>query len=352
MHGPDLRLPRYLAFAYALLTAYACLHPFSGWRDTGLPPLGFLTAPWPRYSTLTDLWLNALGFVPLGFMLAASLRGLSNRFASLLLATLICVLFSGALECVQNYLPTRVASNLDFVTNSLGGFIGALAALRWAGIFDHHGYLSRWRRHRILPGHIGETGLILVALWWLTQLEPTSTLFGTGDMRPLFDLPAAIAFSARRFVLIETLIVSMNLLALGLIVQRCMREPSGFLVALVLLVGLAVRSLADYVFVLPPEPWQWATPGAIRGLLLGAVALIVVWRLPGWLQHSLACLALLLSTALVNIAPDNPYELASMRLMHESHFLNFHGLTRLADFLWPFLALVYLTANAALAGRR
>ncbi|MDB5888674.1 MAG: hypothetical protein JWM03_1546, partial [Rhodocyclales bacterium] len=80
--------------------------------------------------------------------------------------------------------------------------------------------------------------------------------------------------------------------------------------------------------------------------------LVVAWQLPGWLQHSLACVALLLCTALVNIAPENPFELASMRLIHENHFLNFHGLTRLADFLWPFLALIYLSANAAIVSRR
>ena len=44
-------LPRYLAFAYALLTTYACLHPFSGWRDTGVSPFAFFIAPWPRYFT-------------------------------------------------------------------------------------------------------------------------------------------------------------------------------------------------------------------------------------------------------------------------------------------------------------
>ncbi|MDB5799521.1 MAG: hypothetical protein JWL63_460 [Rhodocyclales bacterium] len=348
----ERRLPRYLALAYALLTAYACLHPFAGWRDTGVGPFAFLTAPWPRYFTLADLWLNAVGFMPMGFMLAASFGRNTNRRSVLLATTLLCALLSGSLEFAQNYLPTRVASNVDLATNTIGGLIGGFIGLRWGNIFDDGGFLDRWRRRRILSGHIGEIGLVLVGMWWLTQLEPTSTLFGTGDMRPLFDLPAAIMFSAHRFVLIEALIVSMNVLALGLLVKRCMREPGGVLVALVLIGGLAVRSLADYVFIIPPDPWQWATPGALRGLVIGLTALLIAWQLPGWLQHSLACVALLLCTALVNIAPENPFELTSMRLVHENHFLNFHGLTRLADFLWPFLALIYLSANAAIVSRR
>ena len=348
----ERRLPRYLACAYVLLTIYACLYPFSGWRDPGADLLSFLRAPWPRYSAWTDLWLNMLGYLPLGFTLAASLRRMAPAVWVITITTVFCLLFSGTLETLQSFLPARVASNVDLATNTLGGLFGALAGLYWGSIFDDGGLLYRWRRHRILPGHIGEMGLLIVALWWLSQLEPTSTLFATGDMRPLFELPAAIAYSAKRFVLIETMIVAMNVLAVGLLLQRCMREPSGFLVLVVLLVGLAVRSLADYVFIVPADPWQWATPGALRGLLAGTVALIVAWRLPGWLQHSLACMALLICTALVNIAPENPFELTSMRLVHESHFLNFQGLTRLSDFVWPFLAILYLTANAALTHRR
>lgn len=348
----DSRLPRYLAFAYALLTAYACLHPFAGWRDPGVSSFAFLTAPWPRYNSYTDLWLNALGYVPLGFTLSAGLRNNARQRWVLLITTILCALLSGGLEVAQNWLPTRVASNLDLASNAFGGFLGALAGARWGHVFDHDGFLARWRRRRILHGHIGESGLILIALWWLTQLEPTSTLFGTGDMRALFDSPAAMAFSAKRFVLIEALIVGSTVVSLGLLIHRCMREASGLFVALVLLLGLATRSLADYVFMVPPDPWQWATPGAMRGLLAGCVALVLAWRLPGWLQHSLACLSLLFVTALVNIAPENPFELTSMRIIHDSHFLNFHGLTRLADLLWPFLALVYLTANAAITSRR
>src|SRR5213592_4388032 len=37
-------LARYLFVAYVPLVVYASLHPFSGWRDRGLPPFAFLTA--------------------------------------------------------------------------------------------------------------------------------------------------------------------------------------------------------------------------------------------------------------------------------------------------------------------
>ena len=53
------------ALAYALLVAYACLHPLTGWRDSGLPAFDWLWAPWPKYFILEDLLFNRIGGVHL-----------------------------------------------------------------------------------------------------------------------------------------------------------------------------------------------------------------------------------------------------------------------------------------------
>ena len=64
---------------------------------------------------------------------------------------------------------------------------------------------------------------------------------------------------------------------------------------------------------------------------------------------ALAGLLLMAATALVNIAPENPYLANSLQVWRQGHFLNFNGLTRLVSTLWPFVALVYLLLAA---GRR
>lgn len=348
------RLPRYLCIAYALLTLYVCLHPFKGWVDSGVHPLGFLLLPWPKYNLWLDVLLNVLGFMPFGFMFAAALderRRVGRAGRIVLLAMLASGLLSFSVELLQNFLPTRVASNLDLATNLLGGGLGALAGLRWGRVFHEGGRVQRWRARHIPAGHIGEVGILLIALWWLTQLEPTTTLFGNGDLRVLFDLPAPLAFSARRYMLLETAIAACSTLALGLLLMRCLRESSIGMLAVVLTLGLALRSLADYVFLVPADPLHWASVGGLRGLALGLVLLAVVSRLPRWSQHSLASLTLLVSTVLVNLAPDNPYVDASVRTIQEGHFLNFYGLTQLSAALWPFFALAYLSAQAAVTRR-
>jgi hypothetical protein len=59
-------------------------------------------------------------------------------------------------------------------------------------------------------------------------------------------------------------------------------------------------------------------------------------------QRALAATSLLIATTLVNIAPENPYLENTFQLWNPGQFLNFHGLTRLASNLWPFLALPWL----------
>src|SRR6266852_1751483 len=67
-HEQPSTLARYLFVAYVLLVVYASLHPFSGWRDRGLPPFSFLTAPFTRPMPVFDFVVNVIGYLPLGFL--------------------------------------------------------------------------------------------------------------------------------------------------------------------------------------------------------------------------------------------------------------------------------------------
>ena len=71
-----------------MLIVYACLHPFSGWRDPGLPAFEFLSAPWPRYYTWVDLTVNVIGIVPFSFALVSALLGRLPRAGAVALAVL------------------------------------------------------------------------------------------------------------------------------------------------------------------------------------------------------------------------------------------------------------------------
>lgn len=334
-----------LALAYALLVAYACLHPLAGWHDKGLPGFDWLWAPWPKYFILEDFIFNILGYLPLGLLLAAALPAQWGFVRKAAFATVLAALFSLGLEALQNYLPSRVASNLDLGGNAAGAFIGALIGARWGGgLFGAQGRLQRWRARYLIGGRSGEAGLVLLALWLLGQLGATDLVFASGDLRSLLGIPPPLPFRPERFIAFDAVLTASALLAVGLFV-RCMTRGSNPLpVLIVLALGIGAKTLATWIFFEPGMPLAWLTPGASRGLLVGTALLLPALLLPRLAQHAIAGTSLLLATALVNLIPENPYLPFDRRLAGFSNVLNFHGLTQFVDSLWPYAALAYLSA--------
>ena len=114
-----------LALIYTALIVFASLFPFDGWRAQGIDPLVFLLAPLPPpYWTGFDIATNVVGYAPLGFLLVlAMLRSGWGRWSWCLVLGLPALL-SLAVETLQNYLPMRVPSNIDFALNAAGAAAG------------------------------------------------------------------------------------------------------------------------------------------------------------------------------------------------------------------------------------
>lgn len=342
--GSTPRLPKYLAASCALLIAYACLYPFAGWQASGLPLFDYLLAPWPKYLRMEDVVANVLGYAPLGFLLAAALPRRWRPTAAVLAATLIGTLFSFAIETTQNFLPTRVSSNLDIACNALGALIGALAGgLGGRRLFDADGSVHYWRARIIVPGRTGDLGLILLALWLLTQAMPDSALFSAGDLRRLLALPTPMPFQPGPFFTLEAAMVATGLFAIGLFARCMMQAPRIWPLLVLLTLGIAIKSVATAMFATPGDAWLWLTPGTRNGLIAGAAVLLPALMLPRVLQHALAGMALLGAATLANLIPENPYLAGSPRLVSGT-FENFHGVVRLLSGAWPFLALAWLSA--------
>lgn len=343
--GP-IRFASYLALAWCGLVVYGSLHPFAGWRDTGVSPFAFLEGGWPRYWTVFDLAANVAVYLPLGFFLTLALSRLPGRFTATVLATLLAAGLSLGLEAIQTWLPSRVPSNLDLACNTLGGLLGAL----WAKAVGPRIFarILALENRMIAPVPHAELGLTLLGLWLLVPLSPETLLFGAGDLRQLAGLNGAVPFAAESFVLIEASITAFNVLAIGLIVRLlCARLIVAYVVVpLFLLLCLVVATLSAAILVSPADALAWLTPGARLGLLVGTVILAVAMALPATPRLMLAALALMAGTVLVNLAPPNPYSAAALAAWRQGHFLNFNGLTRLIAALWPFLTLPFLMLTA------
>jgi len=335
-------LTLYLTGGYALLIIYASLYPLSGWRDSGGDPLAFLGAAWPRYHTGFDLAANIAAYLPFGFFCTAAMRRRLAPLTAWLAAAALGGGLSFTMELLQNYLPSRVPSNLDLACNSAGALLGGLIGVRWgSGLLDD-GHLARWRRRIMRHAYGADVGLLLIAAWLMTQLSPETLLFGSGNLRQMLDLPPVQPFLPERFVSLETAIAASGLLAAGLIATLLLRRNARLLTGGLLLTAVLIKTFTYALLLGPAAAVAWVTPGNSVGMAIGLAMWWVASFLVFPLQRAVAALALLFVIFKVNVAPENPYLINMLHIWNPGQFLNFNGLTRLISSLWPFLVLPWL----------
>lgn len=342
---------------YALLIVFASLFPFEGWRVQGISPWVFVTAPLPPpYWTWFDVNTNILGYVPLGFLLA--LGGLRSGWRGWALAwALLCgTALSLSMEFLQIFLPRRVPSNLDFVTNVLGVLLGALLA----GALEWLGWLQRWSvfRERWF-GAQPQGALVLIGMWPVALLFPQVLPFGLGqvlerldktlddwlegtpfmDWLPLRDAPLVPLLPSAEMLCVMLGLLAPCLLGYMLIVHKGRRAV--FAVALTV-AGLAATALSSAMAYGPSHAWSWLTlptqAGVVAAVLLGACALPVPRR---WCAV-LLILVLMWQLNWLNQAPLNPYFADTLQSWEQGRFMRFYGLGQWLGWIWPYAVLAYV----------
>ncbi|RJG11698.1 VanZ family protein [Massilia cavernae] len=344
--------------AYLLLIVYASWYPFSGWRGSGLSPFIFLHLNMPQYWTAFDVVVNIVGYIPFGMLLALSVYPRIQGIWAVLLSAILGVLASGTMEAVQTYLPSRVPSNLDLLTNSAGCLVGAVIGALGARTYLDESRLYRLRQRLFAP-HASQ-GLVLLALWPLAQIYPQPYLFGHGQVLPILsnwlsrlldaniDLVALLrpgaAMSVEQYWLSETIITACGMTG-ALLTMLCIARRGAARVALVaalILAALAVKALATSLFFSPSNAFVWITPGAQGGFLIGLIMVSGLAFAPHVAQRRLAAVTLILSLLVVNTIPVNPYFSATLQGWMQGKFLNFNGAAQFLSLMWPFFALWYL----------
>jgi len=168
------RLAGYFLACYLLIILIVSLYPFAGWRDLGVPVFAFFSYPFPHYYTAFENVVNVLAYIPLGFCIVLLRR---RALSGAMLALLAGGLLSASVEFAQQFLPTRIASNLDLLCNASGALLGAL--LVWP--FLHPRWQRGWlalRYHLFAPGAAVEWGVAWLLLWFVTQFDPSQPFLG------------------------------------------------------------------------------------------------------------------------------------------------------------------------------
>lgn len=341
-------LARFLALAYTLVIVYASLQPFAGWRAPAEEVFRFLGAPWPRYVTAGDVMLNVIAYLPLGAMLFAALRPPLPAAAAFVAATLTAAALSLALESTQMFLPTRIASNLDLLFNTVGAGMGALAAwmLALPALANHP--LAAMRRNAVRTDALGDCGLIVVALWILTLFHQAPLVLGNGDLRDTLAIAPFFAHTPRSYLLAEAGVVALAITAIGLLVSLLMQPRQRPLPAIVmtLLLALAAKSIAAATLSRSAHWLQWLTPGAAAGAGASMVLLAVLLRLTVATRAAVALFCIAVAVLVVNLAPENPYQPAPAMMLRPrpTHLVNFSRIVHALSQAWPLLAAIFLLA--------
>ena len=343
---------------YTFLIAYASWYPFSGWRGIGMPFWAFLFAPLPYYWTGFDVVTNIIAYMPFGLLVVFALYPLVHGIPAALIATCAGIALSFTMEAVQTFLPSRIASNLDLFTNTLGTLLGAIAGMMLSRAFFEQSRLLQLRKQWF--SHNAGRGLIVIGLWPLAQIYPLGYLFGHGQLVPIFsewlsqwmetpiDLGAllrhGIELSAQQYWLAETVITACGLTGALLTASCLLRKhaPRARLIGVLLLAALAVKALASALYFEPDNAFVWLTPGAEGGLLVGAMMLSGLAFAPQVVQRRLAAVSLMLCFIAINFVPANPYFVATMQTWMQGKFLNFNGAAQFLALTWPFFALHFL----------
>lgn len=341
-----VRLAWVLALAYMLVIAYASLQPFQGWR---VPPdeiRRFLFAPWSRYVMLQDIVINLGAYAPLGFLLSIGFGARWGAARGAAAAVLVAAALSLSMESVQMFLPARIASNVDLLVNSLGALIGAMAAPLFAPTRILGDKLRALRHRFFVEGMAADMGVVVVGLWLLTQFHPNAQLFGTGDVRMSFGLPARFDHTPWLALGSEGVVALFNLLGVGLLLAACTRPGERRLLAIsaVIAAALLIKTLTAVAAAKAAGPLGWMTPGALSGLLAGVALLWGAVHLPRRMQVAASAACIVIATLAINLAPANPYLTPPSWLLagSPSHFLSFSGIVRALAELWPLLAVSYL----------
>ena len=345
-----------LALIYMGLIAYASLYPFVDWRYQGIVPWAFISSPFPKYWTGFDVVSNAVGYMPLGFLLVLSaLRTGRSRF-SVVLATLGAGALSLTMESLQSYLPVRVPSNVDLGLNILGSFCGALSAwgMEKLGVIDH------WSRFRAL-WFVADArgGLVLLTMWPMALLFPAAVPFGLGQVLERLELALAVALEDTPFLAwlpvrdielqplvpgVELVCVLLGVLIpclLGFSIIHSVGRRALFLVV-VFATGIWFTALSAALSYGPEHAWAWFGLPVKVGLIAALVLVVSLLGVPQRASAALVLLSLGIYLSLLNQVPTSPYFAQTLSTWEQGRFIRFHGLAQWLGWLWPYGVLVYM----------
>jgi hypothetical protein len=300
-----------------------------------------------------DVGFNVLAYIPLGMLTVFALQPRVRGLLGIALTVLCGALLSGALESLQNLMPTRTPSLADLAANSFGALLGALIGAMFVPALFDRGALNGMRERWFVSVPGASQGVVLTLLWLFALLFPHSMLFSVGFVIDWFMVLPGYPFTPEQFGRVEQAVTASSLFACGSLLLSALSDSAPRLRLLIafMLLACVARALSQAVLFSPDQPFAWATEGALRGLGLGMLALLITISLPRAMRLALVAITTTFTIVVVNLAPANPYYTHIVQELNPGRYLNFNGLTEAVASLWPFLVLLHVVYALARSAR-
>ena len=336
----------YLLLGYTLLILYASLSPFTGWRDPGLDMMSFVTEPLPRYVSKFDLAINALAYIPIGFLASLVLLQIVRPLPAAVLGAACGIGLSFCLEIAQGFLPGRISNNLDLIANACGTLAGVFVCVRAGTLPVATERLVRWRTRWFLPGRLTDLGLALIALWFFSQLDPSLPLLGIVFFSDGVQAQLAGITASATSKMLGPVSVALNLISLGLLLRLIMRSNRATLAAVALIVWMAalIKLIAAMVLLRTEAAFLWVSQEITWAIVGGAAGVVVAAAMPRRWVAAICALALTGAILLGFLKPGESVSFLSLRLFRWTYMqlLHYTGLSAAVAEIWPYAALVFL----------
>lgn len=329
----------FLLLLYAVLLVYGSWYPFA-WGEPLAPPLTFLHTL-PTYLDKGDVIQNVLVYMPFGLLVVVWCGRRLPFAAGLLLAAVAGTTLSLGIETVQQYLPPRVPSLVDvamnFAGSVIGGLIGALVSRRTMP----GATLLRLRDEWFRPGPLASTGLIVIALWILSQTTPLVPSLDIAQLRSKLGFLYRTLMAPDWFSWGKLATLWCYQVALGILLSTLLHAGRPFLRIYLLLTAFVCG-------------WKMLVIGRVLSLeLLAAVALAlpVLMALRRLRPNALAITGvglLAVGLAIYELLPGEAAVLQSAFnwVPFEGQMNDLSGLENILEFLWPPMAMACLLRQA------
>jgi VanZ family protein len=328
---------------YALSIIYVSLAPFNGWSDPETQASLWLR--WPRYISFFDVAINILAYMPLGLFAYIFLRPrLGPRYAGIV-SVVMGIALSFSMEIAQQYLPVRISSIVDLLANTAGTMLGVVLCA-WFAWTPHLEIVSQLRDRIFIRGRLANLGLLLLALWFITQLNPSIPFLGAGNVISMLLEPWKSRADAAALWIPQAAGMALNFcgiaLFISLLIQRALK-PAWFAVG-VLALALLIKSVAAVMLLKEPLIPNWLGRETLAGLIGGVVLLVMFSSLRRRQRLIVAGLIILAGGVMSKLAAiyDSPNEILRVFKWPYGQLLNFTSLTQFINEAWPLAALVYL----------